>query len=230
MPKKREILKADKSIIKFRTLLIIFLAFFAFSVYLSANGVDIKETFNYLIKSPHAGWWFILLYIATSFVPLPFAPTSFVGALLFPFSKAFFYTMAGSLLFSIIMFYIARVLGREYVRNWTNKHEKYKHIVGQINRGRMRDLIMIRFFFILPAEFVNVMYGLSEIKFGRYFVGTLLGNIPVIFFSIMLVRSRLAHNELNVILALVGLGLLLLIPLFTLANIRKCFKSNKKNC
>jgi uncharacterized membrane protein YdjX (TVP38/TMEM64 family) len=221
---------ADNTKLKFRTLMFLFLMLVISSIYLSAEGINFKYILDHLIKSSFAGLWFILLYVATSFVPLPFAPTSFVGALLFPFPKAFFYTIIGSLLFSIIMFFLARLLGRDYVRHWIDKHEKFKPIAKQMNDGKIRDLIMVRLFFILPAEFVNVIYGLSEINFGKYFLGTLIGTIPVIFFSIMLVRARLAHDEIFVTIAIVGLSLLILIPLIFLANMRRCFKKNKKNC
>lgn len=220
-----------KTKFKFYFLIFLFLLLVISSFYLSSRGFNPKEFLAYLIKSEYAGLFFILLYVATSFIPLPFAPTSFVGALLFPFGKAFFYTMIGGLLFSIIMFFIARILGRDYIRYLLDKNKKYKHISSQMSKGRLRDLIMIRFFFIIPSEFVNVIYGLSEINFGKYFLGTFIGNLPVIFFSIMLVRSRLVHNEPNVIIALVGLGFLLLIPLIVLTGIRKCFKGKtKKGC
>jgi uncharacterized membrane protein YdjX (TVP38/TMEM64 family) len=222
--------RADNSRLKFRILIFLFLLFVVSSIYLSSRGVNIKEVIDYLKNSNFRGVWFILLYIVTSFIPLPFAPTSFVGALLFPFAKAFFYTMIGSLLFSIIMFFLARLLGRDYVRYWINKHEKFKHMAKQMNEGRFRDLIMVRFFFILPAEFVNVIYGLSEINFGKYFLGTLIGTIPVIFFSIMLVRARLAHDGIFVTIAIVGLSLLVLIPLIFLANMRRCFRKKGKKC
>jgi len=224
--------RADKkSRFKFYFLIILFLLLVISSFYFSSMGINIRNILDYLIKSPYAGALFILLYIATSFIPLPFAPTSFVGALLFPLGRAFIYTMIGSLLFSIIMFFIARLLGRDFVRQWLERHVKFKYAAQQMNKGRLRDLILIRFFFILPTEFVNVIYGLSEIRFDKYFLGTLIGNLPVIFFSIMLVRSRLANNEINVMIALVALGLLLLIPLLSLANIRRCFrKKGKAGC
>jgi uncharacterized membrane protein YdjX (TVP38/TMEM64 family) len=226
---KKKGLKFDHTVTKFYFLIFLFLIFAFSSIYLSAQGISIKEILNYLTHSPYSALWFILLYIGTSFVPLPFTPTSFVGAWLFPFGRAFFYTIIGSLLFSMIMFFIARVLGRDYVRSLISKNQKFKHIAMQMNSGRLRDLILVRFFFILPSEFVNVIYGLSEISFGKYFLGTIIGTIPVIFFSIMLVRSRLAHDDLFLTVAFIGLSLLILIPLIFLANIRRCFK-NRNNC
>jgi uncharacterized membrane protein YdjX (TVP38/TMEM64 family) len=71
------------------------------------------------------------------------------------------------------------------------------------------------------------VYGLSEIKFWRYFLGTLIGNIPVIFFSIMLIRAKLAKDNFYFILSIVFLSLLIIIPILSMKKIRKFLKKIK---
>ena len=226
--KKEEKKMKEKKLIKTRffVLIILFVCFAITSIYLSYSGITIEQIKDYLLTSEYRGIFFILFYITTSFVPLPFAPTSFLGAFLFYFTRAFIYTLIGSLIFSTLMFYLARILGRDFVITRLKK-DKYPEIREQINKGRLKDLILIRFFFILPSEFVNLVYGLSEIKFWRYFLGTLIGNIPVIFFSIMLIRAKLAKDNFYFILSIVFLSLLIIIPILSMKKIRKFLKKIK---
>jgi len=210
---------------KFFILLVFFIVIIITSFYLHSIGFKLHH-FRDLADTRYGPFIFILLYAATSFIPLPFAPTSFVGPILYPLYRAFLYTFLGSLLFSFIMFYIARFLGKDFVDIWLSKHKKLEKFDLSFKKFAVRDIILLRFFFLLPAELVNILAGLSKVSFKNYFFGTFIGNMPVIFFSCALVRGQIKHDTFAVLTSLIGLVVLLIVPLFFIPKLREFFKKD----
>jgi len=223
MIEKRKRFFAD---FKFSLLIILFLFMIVFSVYLHSRGFRFNDVLDFA-HTKYGPLAFIIFYSATSFIPLPFAPTSFVGPLIYPLYRAFFYTFIGSLLFSVIMFYIARFLGKEFAEVWLEKHKKFKDMRLSFIKEPIKKIIFLRLFFILPAELVNVVTGLSKISFKDYFIGTFIGNLPVIFFSCALIRSRIRQDDFLFNISIIALGLCILIPLFFIPNMKKFFKHHE---
>src|SRR3989338_4204975 len=93
MLKKRSDIRGART--KFIILILIFLILLAVSLYLHFTDFDIKDIKN-LKNSPVL---FILIYIAVSFVPIPFAPTTFAAAVLYPVFQAIIYTLIGNTIF-----------------------------------------------------------------------------------------------------------------------------------
>lgn len=213
--------KEDKSLkyarLKFFVLIGLFILAIAFSLYLHGS-FEIKELFEKIKDSP---FWFIILYVGISFIPLPFVPLSFIGGFFFTWHYAFLYTFIASTLFACIMFWVARFLGRDFVHHWIVKNEKGKKLNENVKKHSLLDVIMLRFFFIIPSEFVNVIAGLSDIRFDKYFLGTLIGNAPVLLFSIMVIRGKIKHDNLTLFVGIIGLVILLIIPLIFIGKLSK---------
>jgi len=169
----------------------------------------------------YAPFIFIMIYAAVTFIPLPFTPTSFLGATLFPVYQAFFYTLIGSMISCTIMFYFARWFGRDFADIILKRNKKVKHFEATLEKNAFFNIVLFRFFFIIPSEFVNVILGMSKVKFKNYFFATLLGNIPVLFFSSGIIRGHIKNDSFAFFGSMLGLVILLIIPLFFLPATRK---------
>jgi len=168
---------------------------------------------------------FILVYATITFIPLPFTPTSFLGATLFPVYRAFFYTLIGSMISCTLMFYFTRWFGKDFADIVLKRNKKIKQFRLALEKNAFFNIIMFRFFFIIPSEFVNVVIGMSKIRFRDYFFATLLGNIPVLFFSSGIIRGHIKGDSFAFLGSMMGLVTLLVIPLFFLPVTKRFIKT-----
>lgn len=165
---------------------------------------------------------YISLYFISSFFPLPFL--TFLGAAVFPFYKAFILSMIGNILFFIIMFYLARWLGRDYIEIYEKKHLKLKKLDLNIDKNAFLYVFLLRLFFIIPPEAVNIFAGLSKMKFRDYLFSSILGTIPVVLISILLVESYQVKEFQLFIIASILFASLIIVPLFFMKELKKYFR------
>lgn len=122
---------------------------------------------------------FIIFYTLGTFF-LPVTPFIIVGGILFGIKFGLIYTIIGSFLSSIIVFFIARKSGKD----WVEKILEYKYFkrLGKYNerleRGAIWDLIILRIVPVMPFNILNILMGVSKIKTRDYVTGTVLGLIP----------------------------------------------------
>jgi uncharacterized membrane protein YdjX (TVP38/TMEM64 family) len=143
---------------------------------------------------------------------LPFSPHAVIGALLFNWYSAFFYTFIGSTLFTSLMFFLTRTLAKDYILLLSKKYKNLKKYEIREEKNYFNDILMLRMFYLIPSEFVSIISGLSNVKFKKYFLATMLGNIPMIFFTTIFIRAQLAKNFGHLVFAIIGLVSLLIIP------------------
>lgn len=178
--------------IKFSILIGIFVVLFLVALYFHSEGFNIK----YLQSIDNYGKFpilFIFIYVILCFLPIPFAPTSFLGGFFFPFFDAFLYTLIGSMIFATTLFYFVRWLGRDYADYMLNKSRAYRKLKLHLGKRAFFDLLMLRLFFVIPPELVNIIAGLSSIRFRDYFFATLIGNSITIFLATAFIRT-LTHD------------------------------------
>ncbi len=202
---------------KFIILIIIFTLLIIISAYIQYTHYQdrsLKET----AKSPII---FILFYIAISFFPIPFAPTSFAGGLFYTFGQSFLYTLIANTIFTTLIFFMTRYLGRNYIFYIIEKHKKYFKLEKSFEKRAFTNIIMMRIFFLIPGEVISIFCAISKVKFKTYFLASFIGTIPLIFFTSMLVRSTIKSDIFYILIALLALFLMLIIPLIFLKEIKK---------
>ena len=177
---------------------------------------------NSMAHSKYLPLIYLGLFVLSSFFPIPFL--TFAGAGIFPFWKVLFYSLLGNFILFTIMFYIARWLGRDYFEKYKIKHPKLRKIDFNFEKNSFSNIILLRFFFIIPSEFVNILGGISEMKFRNYFTASVIGILPVLISSILFVEGIQHHNKALFFLALTILFLLIIIPLLFIPKLRKYFK------
>lgn len=122
---------------------------------------------------------FVVLYtIGTIFIPS--TPFMAAAGILFGFKYGLLYTIIGGFLSSILMFAIARWLGKDKIEKiLKNKYLKYLSKYNKrLESGGSWDLIILRALPIMPFNVLNILMGVSRIKKSEYVIGTLIGLIP----------------------------------------------------
>lgn len=218
--------KIQKSNLKFYVLIaIIFISIIA-SLFFHFYVKDLNQLILSASHSRFFAFIYISLYIISSFISIPFL--TFLGARIFPFNQAIIYSIIGNLLSAILMFYLVRWLGRDFVRKYEIKHKAIKHLMKSFQKHPFRNIFLLRLFYPLPPEIANVLGGVSEMSFEKYFFASLLGIIPMTLFSVLLVKSYLWQDYTSFLISLIAFVMMLLIPLFFISPLRKIFWKKKK--
>lgn len=215
-------MKINKPKLKFYVLLFLIVAIVITSLILHLNGyqIHLARYLNHLKSSPNLPIIFVLLYLS----PLPFM--TFLGTTVFPFHTIFVLSLIGNVLSFVIMFYLTRWLGREYIEFYETKNSKIKYIDFKVTKNAFVYIFLLRLFFLIPHEAVNLLAGLSKMKFRDYFIASILGIIPVIIFSIAFIKSYQLRDFNLFIISIVILALCIILPLIFIKGLRKYF--NKK--
>lgn len=212
--------KGDLASFKFSILILIIGVFIFAYIWSYAKGYDSYEEIKAFSQDGAAApLIFLLLFVISSFFPLPLLTV--VGAMLFGFWEVLVYSVIGSLLNAIIVFSIARGLGRDFVKRFENKYQNVKNLDLQFRKNAFKDIILLRFFSILPPEIVNLSAGLSSMEFKDYFWGSLIGFIPASLAAIFIVKGKLSGDNTLFILSIIFFITILIIPIFYVPAVRK---------
>jgi len=217
-------MKINKPRLKFYILIFLIVAIVITSLILHVCGyhIPLVKYLDNLKSSPHLPIIYVLLYFVSSFFPLPFL--TFLGATIFSFHEAFVLSLIGNMFSFIIMFYLIRWLGREYIEFHEDKNSKLKALDFKISKNAFLYVFLLRLFFIIPPESINLLAGLSKMKFRDYFTASLLGTIPVIIFSITFIKSYQLRNFNLFIISVAIFALCILIPLIFIKGLKRYFK------
>jgi uncharacterized membrane protein YdjX (TVP38/TMEM64 family) len=150
------------------------------------------------------------------------------GSTIFGFWEVFICSMIGNVANATIIFYLARWLGRDFIKGFEEKHKLAKKLDITFKRNAVRDMVLLRFFYPLPVEVGNLAGGLSGIKYKDYLWGIIIGMTPVLVASILLVKGELAGSNLMITISTILFILLLIMPIIYLSGIRRHAKEKCK--
>ena len=125
---------------------------------------------------------FILSYLVQAFVP--FIPSSIItmsGGYVFGIAFGTVYSLIGVTIGSIIIFLIARKLGRPFFRKIISKKELEHFDVFFKKRGDRSILLARSIPMLFPLDIVSIAAGLTQINIRHYVIFSILGFIPNLF-------------------------------------------------
>ncbi len=128
-----------------------------------------------------------LVYIALRALlcvfPLGAGPVQLASGVLFGFVPALIYSVVGSTLGYSISFWIARRYGRDVVKRLLG--DNIEQVEGYISRlDSFTGLVVARLALYFAYDFVAYAAGLSQTKFWRFALVTLVVGIPPVAFTI----------------------------------------------
>ena len=216
---QKRVKRFNSARIKFIILVGIIAAFVILYILMKVLGYEPLAEVAEVAVTKYGALAFMGLYIISAFFPLPML--TFLGSTVYGFWEIFAYSMIGNIINSVIVFAVVRWFGRGYVKIFEGGHKGVKKIDLELERHGFRDIILMRSFFIIPPEIVNLSGGLSGMKFGKYFWASFIGHAPVSIASIMLIQGNMTENYTMVSFAIIMFILMLIVPLFYVAAARK---------
>ena len=144
-------------------------------------------------RAPYAQLWFFLLQLlSVVLAPIPSNITALAGGVLFGVWPAFLLTWAAVFLGSLLVFGLARALGRNFADRVVSRRlsEKYQEVI----RSKTTVFLTLAFLFpYFPDDVLCILAGLTDISFRRFAL--------IVLFTRpwgLLVASALGGSSLNI--------------------------------
>ena len=161
-------------------------------------------------RAPYAQlWFFVLQLLSVVLAPIPSNITALAGGVLFGMWTAFLLTWAAVFLGSLLVFWLARVLGRSFADRVVSRRlsEKYQSVI----RSKTTVFLVLAFLFpYFPDDVLCILAGVTDISFRRFALIVLVTRPWG-----LLVASALGGSSLNVplwwLIALGAVGLVLFV-------------------
>lgn len=201
--------------IKFTILLILIIISIAASIYYAKNGFNPNKIEELILSYDSSAWLIIILFtILISSLGLPIVIPMLAVSLLFSIPLSIFILWFGLNTGAIISFFIARWLGRDYVeKKFTNKGKLLKSFNEKLFKHGFYTVLIARLIFFIPFEFVNLVCGVSKVKFKDYIFATIIGMVPGMVLVVYLVHKLDSIYTKEFFIASLIFLLLTIIPL-----------------
>jgi phosphatidylserine/phosphatidylglycerophosphate/cardiolipin synthase-like enzyme/uncharacterized membrane protein YdjX (TVP38/TMEM64 family) len=156
-------------------------------------------------------------YVLGSLVALPVTLISIATVVVFGAWLGFLYALAGSWLSAMAVFSLGRWMGRDLVRRFAGT--LLNRLSRKLSASGLLAVITVRIVPVAPFSVVNLIAGVSEIRWSDFALGTLVGMLPGIAAVVVLadrIAESLRHPDLTHVtvlmaaVALVGLALVAL--------------------
>lgn len=118
----------------------------------------------------------LTLYVVGGLVVFPVTVMVAVTAVIFPPLTALAVSVTGAMMSASVVYWIGRVLGRDFVRKVAGK--RINQLSRRLARRGLLTVTIIRFIPVAPFTVVNLVAGASHLGFRDYFIGTLIGMSP----------------------------------------------------
>jgi uncharacterized membrane protein YdjX (TVP38/TMEM64 family) len=129
-----------------------------------------------------SGFWapalFILIYTAGICLFVPGSLLTTLGAAIFGAYWGFLYVLIGAILGATAAFFIGRYLGRDFAASIVG--DRLKRYDEAVERNGFATVLYLRLIYF-PFTPMNFGMGLTRVRFGDYFWGTLFGIIAGTF-------------------------------------------------
>lgn len=157
------------------------------------DGKVIKQYIEYTgLFGPFVVILFMTLAILVS--PLPSAPIAIASGAIYGHTWGTLYVLIGSLSGASGAFFIARILGYDFIQKLAQGHLPVKLFHSQ--SALMGIVFVSRLMPFLSFDVISYAAGLSVLEFWRFLLATLFGIVPASFF-LAHVGSEMATAEIN---------------------------------
>ena len=136
---------------------------------------SLEEMRGYIERfSPYAQLiFFVVQLLSVVVAPIPSNLTALAGAVLFGMWPAFFLTTAAVIGGSVLVFWLARVLGRPFAERFVSKRVSERYL-DLIQRKRDVFLALVFLFPFFPDDLICILAGLTDIPLGRFVILVIL--------------------------------------------------------
>ncbi|WHY78927.1 TVP38/TMEM64 family protein [Neobacillus sp. WH10] len=124
----------------------------------------------------------ILLIVLEAFLPfLPLFVFVMANANAFGLWLGFLYSWLGACMGALLVFSLLRKYGQKRLLSFLPRHPKVRKLMDWVDRHGFGPLFLILCFPFTPSAIVNVVAGLSKIRFAQYMLAVCIGKMVMIF-------------------------------------------------
>ena len=165
-------------------------------------------------QQPLAPLFVTAAYVFGGLIAIPVTLMMIATVVVFGTWQGLLYALAGSWLSAMLLFAIGRRMGRDTVRRFAGG--LLNRLSRKLSETGLLTVITFRIVPVAPFSVINLIAGVSEIRWRDYALGTLIGMLPGAVAIVLLadrIAASLQHPDLGQIslllasVALVGLGL-----------------------
>ena len=179
---------------------------------------DIQEWIEQL------GWagyvMFILIHTASMIAVTPRSVLAVAAGLIFgPVAGVILVTIS-SISGASVTFLLARYLARDTVERWFSKHKQLENFYHMAETRGAEMIAITRLVPILPATVLNYGFGLTKMRFSKYFLWSILCMIPGTFIYVLganVVTKIISNAAIPMELAAVLVAAVIICVLFIIA-------------
>ncbi|MGE6489663.1 TVP38/TMEM64 family protein [Paenisporosarcina sp. NPDC076898] len=133
----------------------------------------------------------VIMILQNSFTVFPLLLVITINITLFGFVDGFLWSWISSVIAAIFVFYAVRYLFQERLI------EKFKpELLEQIKANGFAYVFQARIFPLVPTSLVNILAGLSTVRFWPFILATTIGNF-IYFFILSLIPAGMVSEEIN---------------------------------
>lgn len=133
----------------------------------------------------------VIMILQNSFTVFPLLLVITINITLFGFINGFLWSWISSVIAAILVFYAVRYLFQERLI------EKFKpELLQKIDANGFAYVFQARIFPLVPTSLVNILGGISTVRFWPFTIATTIGNF-LYFFILALIPAGLFSEELN---------------------------------
>lgn len=167
---------------------------------------------------------YILLFalLPIAFFPVPVLAVS--AGLAFGFWAGSLYTLIGASINCILMFLMARYIGRDAVQKWVEKKlspSMKRHFDRQGDKELFFLIFLSRLIPLIPYNVINYGAGLTSISFSSYLLASIIGIIPGTLVFLNLGDKSTALNSFEFAIAVILMLLLIVISTLLARYVKK---------
>jgi uncharacterized membrane protein YdjX (TVP38/TMEM64 family) len=192
-------------------LISIIVAIFSGYFGLSLGSVNKFVSTNFLVSAII----YNLLFIVLASFSFSISVMTSLGVLVFSVYWVIIFSMIAVIASSIIDFYIARKLGKDYVRDYLEKRggklEKFDEI---LEKNTFKTILILSAIAVVPPAVPNFLGGVMKINLRNYSIATFFGNLPNTVFTAYLIHGFLYSNSVQIYVSIAGLVAATLIALY----------------
>lgn len=133
----------------------------------------------------------VIMILQNSFTVFPLLLVITINITLFGFFNGFLWSWISSVIAAMLVFYAVRYLFQERLI------EKFKpELLKKIDANGFAYVFQARIFPLVPTSLVNILGGISTVRFWPFTIATTIGNF-LYFFILALIPAGLFSEELN---------------------------------
>ena len=147
---------------------------------------------------PRIAWaGFILAYVLAAVFMVPGSVLTLAAGVLFGVALGVALVSLAATLGACCAFLVGRFLARDWVESRLEAMPRFRALDRAVARRGWLIVLLARLSVVIPYNLLNYALGLTNVRFGAYLFGTLVGMLPAIFLYVYLgsVAGSLASLE-----------------------------------